>query len=83
MPQSAEAAEWEASLAEQMANDGSAVLGDEASAVSTRAPTAAFEQFAAVPGKNGQANDIDMILDIPVQLTVELGRTKIAIKNLL
>ena len=24
-----------------------------------------------------------MILDIPVQLTVELGRTKIAIKNLL
>lgn len=28
-------------------------------------------------------NDIDMILDIPVQLTVELGRTKIAIKNLL
>lgn len=28
-------------------------------------------------------NDIDLILDIPVQLTVELGRTKIAIKNLL
>jgi flagellar motor switch protein FliN/FliY len=28
-------------------------------------------------------NDIDFILDIPVQLTVELGRTKIAIKNLL
>jgi flagellar motor switch protein FliN/FliY len=28
-------------------------------------------------------NDIDFILDIPVQLTVELGRTKIAIRNLL
>ena len=28
-------------------------------------------------------NDIDMILDIPVQLTVELGRTKVPIKNLL
>jgi flagellar motor switch protein FliN/FliY len=28
-------------------------------------------------------NDIDMIMDIPVQLTVQLGRTKIAIKNLL
>ncbi|SDV46590.1 flagellar motor switch protein FliN [Chitinasiproducens palmae] len=28
-------------------------------------------------------HDIEMILDIPVQLTVELGRTKIAIKNLL
>jgi flagellar motor switch protein FliN len=28
-------------------------------------------------------NDIDLILDIPVQLTVELGRTRIAIKNIL
>ena len=28
-------------------------------------------------------NDIDLILNIPVQLTVELGRTKITIKNLL
>jgi len=32
---------------------------------------------------NDTRNDIDMILDIPVQLTVELGRTKLAIKNLL
>ena len=28
-------------------------------------------------------NDIDMFLDIPVQLTVELGRTRIPIKNIL
>ena len=28
-------------------------------------------------------HDIDLVLDIPVQLTVELGRTKIAIRNLL
>ncbi len=41
-----------------------------------------FEQFSA-PTSAGTANDIDLILDIPVQLTVELGRTKIAIKNLL
>jgi flagellar motor switch protein FliN len=32
---------------------------------------------------NSTRNDIDMILDIPVQMTVELGRTKIAIRNLL
>ena len=31
----------------------------------------------------GYTNDLDMILDIPVQLTVELGRTKMPIKNLL
>ena len=29
------------------------------------------------------AQNLDMILDIPVQLTVELGRTTIAIRNLL
>jgi flagellar motor switch protein FliN len=42
-----------------------------------------FEQFSGGAQKTGIHNDIDMILDIPVQLTVELGRTKIAIKNLL
>ena len=31
----------------------------------------------------GVRNDIDMILDIPVQLTVELGRTRIPIKHIL
>ncbi len=34
-------------------------------------------------GKADTANDIDMILDIPVTLTVELGQTKLPIKNLL
>ncbi len=40
-----------------------------------------FEQF----GQGGATanNDLDMIMDIPVHLTVELGRTKMPIKNLL
>lgn len=42
-----------------------------------------FEQFSNNNTLNDTHNDIDMILDIPVQLTVELGRTRIAIKNLL
>ena len=46
------------------------------------APTHIFEQFADTR-KTEIHNDIDMIMDIPVQLTVQLGRTKIAIKNLL
>jgi flagellar motor switch protein FliN len=46
------------------------------------APAQIFEQFAVTP-KVEIHNDIDMIMDIPVQLTVQLGRTKIAIKNLL
>jgi flagellar motor switch protein FliN/FliY len=41
-----------------------------------------FQKLA--PGGTVDAkNDIDLILNIPVQLTVELGRTKITIKNLL
>ena len=46
------------------------------------APAQIFEQFAVTP-KAEVHNDIDMIMDIPVQLTVQLGRTKIPIKNLL
>ena len=32
---------------------------------------------------SGASQDIDMIMDIPVKLTVELGRTKMTIKELL
>jgi flagellar motor switch protein FliN/FliY len=42
-----------------------------------------FKDFSGTAPKTETHNDIDFILDIPVQLTVELGRTKIAIKNLL
>ena len=48
-------------------------------------PTAqphAFSQFTSAAG-TAVHNDLDMIMDIPVQLTVELGRTKMPIKNLL
>jgi len=38
---------------------------------------------AAQSVTTGTGNDINMILDIPVQLTVELGRTRIPIKNIL
>ena len=47
-----------------------------------------FQQFPSTkpPGAAGgasMANDIDMILDIPVNITVELGRTRIPIKNIM
>lgn len=31
----------------------------------------------------GSVNDINMVLDIPVQLSVELGRTRVSIKHIL
>jgi flagellar motor switch protein FliN/FliY len=67
--------DWAAAMAEQSATD--------ATAPARRAQSAVFEQFSPATAKAAGANDIDLILDIPVQLTVELGRTKIAIKNLL
>ena len=34
-------------------------------------------------GSDGPVRDIKMVLDIPVQLSVELGRTKVSIKHIL
>ena len=56
--------------------------GDPAGLAGDSASAPVFEQFNS--GKKTEIqNDIEMIMDIPVQLTVQLGRTKIAIKNLL
>ena len=48
-------------------------------------PAQIFPQFAAgAVGAPGEArNDLELILDIPVSMSVELGRTKISIKSLL
>lgn len=61
------------------ADDWGAAM-EEQSAASSAQPHV-FEQFAA--GGATAHNDLDMIMDIPVQLTVELGRTRMPIKNLL
>jgi flagellar motor switch protein FliN/FliY len=42
-----------------------------------------FKDLSGQSVKNESNQDIEFILDIPVLLTVELGRTKIIIKNLL
>ncbi len=91
----AEVDDWAAAMAEQAA---SAPDEAEASTAADLKPTAeesdtalgaqtasatVFEEFSKDGVLSNTRNDIDMILDIPVQLTVELGRTKIAIKNLL
>ena len=67
---------WGAAIAEQAKAEADALQAQSASA-------AVFKDFSNKGTKTETPNDIDFILDIPVQLTVELGRTKIAIKNLL
>jgi flagellar motor switch protein FliN/FliY len=78
-PEDAMAAEWAAALAESKPETASEVSG----AVEQVAP-ASFANFAPATAQlTGAGNDINMILDIPVQLTVELGRTRIPIKHIL
>ena len=68
--------DWGAAMQEQEAAAGAAPAAP--------APAAEiFEQFTSNTAGAVQRTDLDMILDIPVQLEVQLGRTKIAIKNLL
>ena len=75
-PQVAAEDDWGAAIAEQAQAEAAALKVQQAS-------TAVFKDLAGGGLKGETHNDIDFILDIPVQLTVELGRTKIAIKNLL
>ncbi|QDY42295.1 flagellar motor switch protein FliN [Candidatus Pantoea soli] len=58
---------------------------NEQAATSTSAPDPTenvFKSFDA-GAASGALQDIDLIMDIPVKLTVELGRTKMTIKELL
>ena len=67
-------ADWAEALLEQKASDG----GDAPSGgvLTGEAP----RPFA---NSDGTSADINMVLDIPVQLSVELGRTKVPIKHIL
>ncbi len=67
--------DWAAAMAEQ-------AIADAGPAASAQ-PAHIFPAFGETGGKTSMMNELDMILDIPVQMAVELGRTKITIKNLL
>ena len=79
--------DWAAAMQEQAAAEGltdpAAPAEDDGSPYQAKPASQLFPDFGQAGPKGGSINDYDMILDIPVQLTVELGRTKIAIRNLL
>ena len=72
--------DWAAAMAEQAQAD--AAMTGQTPNVSAQ-PAQIFPSFGDPGGKASMMNELDMILDIPVQFAVELGRTKITIKNLL
>jgi len=73
---------------DSVADDWAQALEEQSSASAGPADSAPeFETISAPAtpgtGANNSVNDIQMVLDIPVQLTVELGRTKVPIKYIL
>lgn len=89
--------DWAAAMAEQTASTppAAATPAPSAPAAAAAAPAAAAPAAPAAQSASqsvfkplagattGSGNDIDLIMDVPVQLTVELGRTRLTIKNLL
>ena len=65
--------DWAAAMAEQ-------AIADSAPEAK---PAQIFPSFGETDSKASMLSELDMILDIPVQIAVELGRTRITIKNLL
>ncbi|QNM98292.1 flagellar motor switch protein FliN [Chitinimonas koreensis] len=76
--------DWAAALAEQQSAEAAAMT-QPAFGASPSIGSAAdiFQRFDAEPQRPAGPAGIDMIMDIPVTMTVELGRTKIAIRSLL
>ncbi|CUS48408.1 MAG: flagellar motor switch protein FliN [Idiomarinaceae bacterium HL-53] len=70
--------DWEAALAEQAAAEGDDV--EEESGVRT----AELEELADKPAPSTEeSRKLDAILDIPVTISMEVGRSQISIRNLL
>lgn len=68
---------WAEALEEQKSADARTIDAEQGGPLSGE-PARAF-----AGGGDAPAQDINMVLDIPVQLSVELGRTKVPIKYIL
>ena len=75
---------WAAAMAEQEAAE-QADTEDEPESEAPQAKPASDDVFRPLSAEKSAtpSRDLEMIMDIPVKLTVELGRTKLTIKQLL
>lgn len=84
---SSDADDWASALAEQTAATAPAASASPAVPEPAVAPATAqvFQQIQDAPAvpASTTAVDIARVLDVPVQLTAEIGRTRITIKSLL
>lgn len=65
--------EWAAALEQQ----------EQTEAEASNAKQMALDDFAGAQAGAGGSPDLDVILDIPVTISMEVGRTSITIRNLL
>ncbi len=82
--------EWAAALSEAgdaSQDDIDAMLAHSGSAAEPSAPRAPMEEFGSMPKSNLPVSldgpNLDVILDIPVSISMEVGNTEITIRNLL
>lgn len=87
--------DWSAAMEEQTEAESSTTDADWGDALEEQAATetadnlktAEFQEFAASneAPKSGSADDVnlDVILDVPVTISMEIGRTQVNIRNLL
>ena len=74
--------DWAAAMAEQEEEEAKAG-GTDASSVLDAEPVS-MEEFAASAESSGEgAPDLDVIMDIPVKISMEVGNSEISIRNLL
>lgn len=92
-------ADWDSAFAEQSAghatppsqadglesDDWASALAEQTAATNAANPPESLSKvFQPLTGIDSEGeSDIDLIMDIPVQLSVELGRTRLTIKNIL
>ncbi len=67
-----------------MADDWAAAMAEQADADEGMAHAVSFDELKGEPIKQTPGSpDLDVILDIPVSISMEVGRTSITIRNLL
>ncbi len=87
-------AQWEAALKEAGVSGGEAPSEEKTQETPSEEPQKApeppkevespkLEEFKEAPSSEGPHPDLDFILDIPLEVSVEIGRTKMIINDLL
>jgi flagellar motor switch protein FliN/FliY len=77
------AAAWADALEDQGDQSGATTTATVAEVAGEPVARAQFQQLAADSAAQAQPANLDMILDIPVTIAMEIGRSRINIRNLL